>query len=44
MGAIMTVKMLVDSLGDGILPPVKAEVAGSNPVRTASVFAGQMPS
>ena len=36
--AIMTAQMLVDGLGDGILPPVKAEVAGSRPVRTASTF------
>lgn len=30
MRAIMTAKMLVDGLGDGILPPAPAEVTGSN--------------
>ena len=38
MRARMRAKVLVDGVGDENLPPVKAEVAGSNPVRTASVM------
>ena len=37
------VKVLVDGLRDGTLPPVKAEVAGSNPVRTAIVMSQDIP-
>ena len=41
MRARMWAKVLVDGLRDDNLPPVKAEVAGSNPVRTARIIAGQ---
>ena len=32
----MWTKSQVEATGDEVLPPVKAEVAGSSPVRTAS--------
>jgi hypothetical protein len=38
-GAGAWTKSQVEATGDEVLPPVKAEVAGSSPVRTASIAA-----